>query len=366
MSENEIGYRGSKSDFIKKSVKEQRVDGSWCKKPLHLRCTLMGFERNYQIKILSSPLQLRKNLSTLKPKIDPYFISGLIDSEGYFSTTVYKNIKYKLGWSFKTVFAIGLHSRELSLLLQLQEFFGGIGSIRQSKTHNMVFYSVSSIKDLTTIIIPHFETYLLLSQKAADFILFKQIVKIMSKKEHLTLDGPHQIINIKAAMNWGLSNKLKYESIQVNPVERPLIITKKISSPNWVSGFVTGEGNFNVTISKAKDLKSGFKLQLRFRIYQHDRDLKLMELIIKYLGSGRIEKDSRKAVVSLTITKISDILNIVIPFFEKYPLKGIKQLDYLDFCKIANLMKEGSHLTTEGLDLIRTIKSGMNRGRKLD
>ena len=45
MNENEMGYRGSKSDFIQKSVKEQRVDGSWCiiKKPMHLRYTLMGF-----------------------------------------------------------------------------------------------------------------------------------------------------------------------------------------------------------------------------------------------------------------------------------------------------------------------------------
>ena len=30
ISENEMGNRGSKSDFKSKSVKEQRVDGSWC------------------------------------------------------------------------------------------------------------------------------------------------------------------------------------------------------------------------------------------------------------------------------------------------------------------------------------------------
>jgi hypothetical protein len=93
-----------------------------------------------------------------------------------------------------------------------------------------------------------------------------------------------------------------------------------------------------------------------------------MELLINYLGKdkGIIEKDPRKAVVCITINKISDIINIVIPFFEKYPLKGIKQFDYLDFCKIANLMKKGSHLTQEGVNLIRKIKSGMNRNRKLD
>jgi hypothetical protein len=69
MNENEIGYRGSKSDIIQNphkiefSVKEQRVDGSWFLKKINiavpfrnLRCTLMDFERNYQIKILSKQL----------------------------------------------------------------------------------------------------------------------------------------------------------------------------------------------------------------------------------------------------------------------------------------------------------------------
>ena len=58
MNENEMGYRGSKSEFLPHtdSVKEQRVDGSWCivnKNKMDLRYTLMGFERNYQVKIPS-------------------------------------------------------------------------------------------------------------------------------------------------------------------------------------------------------------------------------------------------------------------------------------------------------------------------
>jgi hypothetical protein len=58
MNENEMGNRGSKSDIFSSnnSVKEQRVDGSWFgyKFEPNLRCTLMGFERNYQIKIPSN------------------------------------------------------------------------------------------------------------------------------------------------------------------------------------------------------------------------------------------------------------------------------------------------------------------------
>jgi hypothetical protein len=60
MNENEMGYRGSKSEFteltivktMSVTVKEQRVDGSCFglkKRTSKLRCTLMDFERYYQI-----------------------------------------------------------------------------------------------------------------------------------------------------------------------------------------------------------------------------------------------------------------------------------------------------------------------------
>jgi hypothetical protein len=154
----------------------------------------------------------------------------------------------------------------------------------------MAFYSVSSVKDLTNVIIPHFKKkYTLLTQKAADFLLFTQIVEIMTKKEHLSIEGLHKIINIKASMNLGLSENLKSEFNNINPIDRPIINTKNIKHPNWITGFVNGEGTFDVKIYKLLT-KIGFGIQLRFRIPQHDRDIKLIELIKKYFGSGTIEK----------------------------------------------------------------------------
>ena len=52
--------------------------------------------------------------------------------------------------------------------------------------------------------------------------------------------------------------------------------------------------------------------------------------------------------------------------FEQNPIQGIKQLDFLDFSEVAKLMSEGKHLTTEGLELIITIKNKMNTKRKID
>jgi hypothetical protein len=90
-----------------------------------------------------------------------------------------------------------------------------------------------------------------------------------------------------------------------------------------------------------------------------------MEYLIKYLGAGQIYKYPKNPAISLTIVKFSDLTNTVIPFFEKNPLLGVKLLDYLDWCKIAKLMSDGSHLTLEGLELIRKIKSDMNTGRNI-
>jgi hypothetical protein len=78
---------------------------------------------------------------------------------------------------------------------------------------------------------------------------------------------------------------------------------------------------------------------------------------------GKVYQASGYNTCSLTVVKYSDITNLIIPFFEKYPVLGVKQKDFADWCKVANLMKEGSHLTEEGLKLIQSLKKGMNRGR---
>ena len=91
-----------------------------------------------------------------------------------------------------------------------------------------------------------------------------------------------------------------------------------------------------------------------------------MECLINYLGSGQIYKYPDKLAVSLIVVNFSQINNKIIPFFENNSLNGVKLFDFLDWCKIAKLMSEGSHLTLlrrEGLNIIKTIKSGMNKGR---
>ena len=90
-----------------------------------------------------------------------------------------------------------------------------------------------------------------------------------------------------------------------------------------------------------------------------------MELIIKYLNTGNIYKYPDKPAISLVILSNSDIINKIIPFFDKNPLLATKLLDYKDWCEVANMIKNGLHLTSDGLDIIRSIKLKMNRGRDI-
>ena len=92
-----------------------------------------------------------------------------------------------------------------------------------------------------------------------------------------------------------------------------------------------------------------------------------MCLLLKFLvffESGKIYKYNGKSAVSFTIVNFLDISSKIIPLINKHPIVGVKFYDYLDWCKIHNLMVNRFHLTVEGINSIREIKLAMNTGRK--
>ena len=378
--EREMGNRGSKSMVYKYTVvKEQRVDGNW---PVlsGLRYTLKGLERdrtsmfncngwihrsyNTYTKIPSNQFDYKK-YSTFPLKlhnINPDTWSGLIDGEGSFSIIVSKNEKRKLGWRTELKFQIGLHIKDINILYLLQEYMQGLGSINKSNHRDIVNYSINSIEGWS-LLISHLDKYPLRTQKRADYLLFKKAFEIVKDKSHLTKEGLSKIINIKASMNLGLSDVMKSEFPQCIPVKRPEIKVRDLElSAHWLSGFISAEGNFDIRIPSTTS-KLGYRVQLRFRITQHNRDIELMEEIVRFLKCGKIYNYGSKSAVSLSIVDFTHITNNLLPYLEKYPIMGVKYYDYLDWLKIHSLMYNRHHLTVEGIESIRKIKSGMNRGR---
>ena len=137
----------------------------------HLWTPFYGYQylRDNQIpnaKFYSSSIKENNN-----PGLDPWFITGITDAEGCFLISVLKDSEYKLGWQCRVKFKITLHSKDFPLLLDIQPFFGGVGSI-QNNPNGTRDYIVTDLKEITTVIIPHILKYPLLTQKAADFLLF--------------------------------------------------------------------------------------------------------------------------------------------------------------------------------------------------
>ena len=340
----------------------------------------MGFERNYQIKILSNQLN-RSSFSTLihKSKLNPWFITGFTDAEGCFSISIQPSVKMKTNWRVKPVFLIKLHVKDLLILENIKNTLG-VGTIRKTG-NNSVTYTVESFIDLL-VIIDHFEKYPLISCKVSDFLLFKQCFEIIKQKEHLTNEGILKLVGLKSSLNWGLSENLKKafppQRGNVITVNRPEYKFKNISDPFWVAGFASGDGSFHLITSTPNTEKS-LKVYLRFSIRLNIREEELIKGLANFFKSydnsskvSTVEVVTDKNIkniytlensVGLQITKFSDIVNIIIPFFDKYPIEGIKSLDFSDFKKVTEIMKSKEHLTSEGFKKILEIKSSMNQKR---
>jgi hypothetical protein len=68
--------------------------------------------------------------------------------------------------------------------------------------------------------------------------------------------------------------------------------------------------------------------------------------------------------VCLKISNTNDIKNIVIRFFDLYPIIGIKKLDYEDFKVIHEIIISKKHLSVQGLTQILEIRKNMNQRRE--
>ena len=316
-------------------------------------------------------VSLFHNKASTSSSLKPWFVTGFCDAESSFRITIQKNNKFTVGYQVGAFFQISVHTKDRVLLELIQSFFG-VGNIYKEHKDS-IQYRVNTLKGLN-VIVNHFNKYPLITQKWANFELFKQVVDLMNRKEHLTKEGLQQIINIRASINLGLSDKLKTDFPNTKPVNIPAVEFKGIPDSNWLAGFTSGEGCFRVDISNFSSNKWG--VNLRLTITQHSRDEQLLKSFIKYFSfDERLSESGRKSkyiykyrdrdAVKFDVTRYSDIEKIIL-FFDKYPIIGEKSKDFEDFKKVALLMQSKIHLTQEGFEEICKIKLGMNRGREVE
>jgi len=314
--------------------------------------------RFYSTKARTSNLSCQND----KNYLDPWFVTGFSDAEGCFMVTVRENLGCNLGWAVVAAFQISLHVKDKAILNKIEAFFGGIGNNKEGK--NKWTFVVSSLKDIQKIV-EHFDNYPLITQKYGDYLLFREAVTMIQRKEHLTLEGLEKIIAIKASMNLGLSKKLQEAFPNINPQGRLLVHTPKIPNPFWIAGFTSGEGCFFFNIGKDSNMKLGYRVRVGFQLTQHIRDRQLLILLETYFGCGKYFLSNDRRHGDYIVSDVSALAEKIIPFFSKYKIIGIKEQDYLGWIEVIKLIIAKKHLTPEGLDQIRKIRENMNTSRVL-
>jgi len=116
-------------------------------------------------------------------------------------------------------------------LVRIKAFFG-LGNIIKDRKTNMVHFVVNSLADLTNVIIPHYLEYPLLTQKRADFLLFKSVIDMINRKEHFDSEGLKKIVGIKYSINRGLSTTLLEAFPDAYPVDKPKTLVPLTIDPN--------------------------------------------------------------------------------------------------------------------------------------
>jgi hypothetical protein len=83
-----------------------------------------------------------------------------------------------------------------------------IGFIRPDRSDKTVKYEVRNVRDLVSTVIPHFESFPLMSSKQNDVVRFARICRLIEQRKHKELEGFEMIVQLAMEMN--PSGKRKY------------------------------------------------------------------------------------------------------------------------------------------------------------
>lgn len=292
--------------------------------------------------------------------LDPNYVTGITDGEGTFSISTSND---KIAFQYK----VSQKRKNRGILHDIVNFFGGHGSvIIDSRRNDQLKYQVRSVAVIIEVIIPHFDTYPLLTSKSLNYQDFKRAIAIAASKDLSHREKLAKIKRIKAKMNKRRSFRDKYESVTLNTSLNPM----------WVLGFVDGEGCFYVYANdNVKSRNSTYTMvTLSIEVSQSSHDVLLLHSFVRFFGRGYVspsrdpnnvqEIQELDKIRRKSIFKMNTAIPNIIKFFDEHLLLTDKREDFLKFKEIWELKCANAHKTFEGFQQIKALKDSINRKRK--
>lgn len=244
----------------------------------------------------------------LKPLNDPqfgYYLAGLIDGDGHFSS--------------QQQLVIVFHSSDVSLAYYIKKQIG-FGNVKKVKNKNAYILILSSKEGIEKVIN-------LINGKIRTKNKFSQINKnILNNNKYVELKN---VINFKLNTDNFLEN-------------------------HWLAGFSDAESSFKIKILKHINRT---EVRLNFQIDQ--KEDYLLKLIQNYFG-GNIGYRKSQNTYYYGSTSFGSAKNVIY-YFDKYHLLSSKHINFLKWRKAYIIVQNKDHLNEEGLNKIVKLKSTLNR-----
>ena len=137
-----------------------------------------------------------------------------------------------------------------------------------------------------------------------------------------------------------------------------MITTNEKLDPNWISGFIEGDGSFYIIINKKNNRVTATAF---LSIYLNIREKIIIEKIKEsFNGKGNIYiSNTTYNMIEWKVYKIQDLISIS-SHFESYPLKGLKLNKFearSEWKEILPLIEKKSYLNQTGLIKIKFLEN---------
>ena len=298
--------------------------------------------------------QLNRSYSTISSSAENNkefyeWFSGFTDAEGNFIILpIPKCLVFK--------FSIGLHIDDLHVLNHIKDKLG-FGIVYVHK--RTCFYTVTKKEDILKII-SIFDIYTLNSSKILDYLDFKEAFNLYINRTKLSKELLNQILDIKNRMNTQRTN---------------FNLSEVIISPNWLVGFIEGDGSFSLSrntieaVFSIKLTESQLPLLIEIKKFLENNlgldsysRVKLNSSSIISIGIGKAVNNS-KALATLTIKNIHFLNNYFIPFLNGCSFISKKGLDFRDFKIFCKAIYIGAYRVERIKNLIIKLSFTMNNYR---
>jgi hypothetical protein len=108
----------------------------------------------------------------------------------------------------------------------------------------------------------------------------------------------------------------------------------------------------------------GLEVRPSFALSLNQRDRSLLQDLQHFFGCGAVRRSRADRTFKYEARSVDELLERVVPHFERYPLRGSKARSFAGFVRVCRMVQQGDHLERDGLREIIAIAVEINLGKR--